>query len=331
MEKLRLLQIDLTDECPLFCSHCSNSSGPSRRLTFPFTSLKAVIVQAGMLEVETLVFSGGEPLCYPQVHDALLCAQSQAIPVTLFTTGITDASSRLPISVADWTALASAGLRTAAFSVYSSPQCRDVHNAIVRLRPRTGDAFAANENAIASAYSAGIDVQVHYIPSTRSLGSLADIHKWAEKLHCSVLHVQMPVLQGRNEVTKEVRVEVENEQLLAQEVRDLSEKSNTAVRVSRFWKYQWDWISALEQENRNQLIVRADGTVSICNACKYLNGYSLRENILLSGRSLIDIWNDSAEAVKRHNCLEGRSHDKRAKADGGRTSVYTLHANVPVS
>ena len=26
MSSLDLLQLDLTDECPLFCSHCSNSS-----------------------------------------------------------------------------------------------------------------------------------------------------------------------------------------------------------------------------------------------------------------------------------------------------------------
>lgn len=331
MEKLRLLQIDLTDECPLFCSHCSNSSGPSRRLTFPFTSLKMLIAQAGILGVETLVFSGGEPLCHPQLRDALLCARSEGIPVTLFTTGIADPSSRLPISITDWDRLASAGLRTAAFSVYSSPQCRDVHNAIVRLRPRTGDAFGANESAIGSAHSAGIDVQVHYVPSTKSLGSLRDIHEWAEKLHCSVLHIQMPVFQGRNQETGEVQVKAEDEPALAQEVRGLPEKSHIAVHVSRFWKYQWGWLSTLGEENRNQLVVRADGTVSICNACKYLKGHSLRENIISSTRSLMDIWKDSAEAAQRHNCLEDCSHEKGAKTDGGCTSVHTVYANVPVS
>jgi len=332
MEKLRLLQIDLTDECPLFCIHCSNSSGPSRRLAFPFANLKNLIIQARTLGVSNLVFSGGEPLRYSRLHDALLCAQMNAVPTTLFTTGVADPLSRLPISVTDWSSLAIAGLRTAAFSVYSSPEQRDIHNAIVRFRPQTGDAFEINERAIASAHEAGVDVQVHYIPSTGSIGALNDIHAWAEKLGCSVLHIQMPTLQGRNEQTKAVHVETEDEALLAQKIRRLPEGSATAVHVSWFWRYRWDWLSPIEQENRNQLIVRADGTVSICNACKYLNGPLRRENILTSERSLIDIWNDSAEVAKSHNCLEGRSHEKRTKeADGRRTGVHVMHANVPVS
>jgi MoaA/NifB/PqqE/SkfB family radical SAM enzyme len=331
MEKLRLLQIDLTDECPLFCSHCSNSSGPARQLTFPFTILNALIAQASILGVETLVFSGGEPLRYPKLRDALACALSEGISVSLFSTGISNMTSRLPISVAEWAYLKSAGLRTAAFSVYSSPQRREIHNAVVRLRPRTGDAFEANESAIIAAHNAGVEVQIHYIPSSGSLGTLQDIHEWAEKLHCSVLHIQMPTLQGRNAGSREVYVDGEQERSLAEEVERLSLSSRTAVHISRFWRYRWGWLSSLEHDMRNQLIIRTDGAVSICNACKYLNGQPPRENILLASRSLADIWSDSAEVARTHNCLEDRCDEEPAKAGGGCSDMRIVPTNVSVS
>jgi hypothetical protein len=182
-----------------------------------------------------------------------------------------------------------------------------------------------------AAYDAGIDVQVHYIPSTRSLGSLHDIHEWAERLHCSVLHIQLPVFQGRNKETQSLQVGPEYEKSLSDEVNRLPQSSHTAIHVSRFWQYRWGWLTKLGEASRSQLIVRADGAISTCNACKYLNGQALRENILISGRALADVWNDSAELAKKHNCLEDRSHEKRAKADEGCSSVHIMHTNVPLS
>lgn len=117
---LKLLQIDLTDECPLFCTHCSNSSGPSRETHFPINKLLEIIKEGAALGVRSIVYSGGEPLCYPQLSEALSTAQCFRIETIMFTTGIEDRKTRLPIGLDRWVELKQQGLtslhlRTAIF------------------------------------------------------------------------------------------------------------------------------------------------------------------------------------------------------------------------
>jgi len=95
-----------------------------------------------------VVYSGGEPLRYPDLEEALSAARTGGTPATIFTTGIADKRTRLPVLVERWRELKSSGLTAARFSVYSGPSNREFHNQVVQTRPAIGDAFGANEQAI---------------------------------------------------------------------------------------------------------------------------------------------------------------------------------------
>jgi len=292
---LKLLQIDLTDDCPLFCGHCSNSSGPGRSTHFPIEKLVEIVSAAKDLGLERLVYSGGEPLRYPALNEALLAAKAGGTPVTIFTTGIMDKRTRLPVSVERWHQLKDSGLVGARFSVYSSPSHREFHNAVIQSRPTIGDAFGANELAIRDARSAGITVEVHFVPSGTSVADLAAIYSWAARLGCSTLHLQIPTYQGRNKDSPFLELNSADEARLKQACSELGSISGeTEFYVSRFWTSRWEIPTHSNSfANLEQLIIRTDGTISPSNACKYGSVMLEPENVLTAGATLADTWKRS--------------------------------------
>jgi MoaA/NifB/PqqE/SkfB family radical SAM enzyme len=301
---LRLLQIDLTDECPLFCAHCSNSSGPSRSAHFPIQRLLAIVTEAKGLGLERIVYSGGEPLRYPNLERALSFARDNCVPATIFTTGIRDKRTRLPVSAEDWCKLTRAGLVGAGFSVYAAPSRRGYHNDIVRTVPAIGDAFGANEEAIKAARTAGLAVEVHFIPSGITLSDLPEIYTWTVGLGCSVLHLQLPTYQGRNSARPFLQLNSSDEARLQETASVLRPiPGQTQFYVSRFWRSRWNAVSNFNcVANLEQLIIRTDGTISPCNACKYGSVTLGSENVLEERTTLADVW--------RHSCLLQQLRDR---------------------
>jgi len=294
MLPLELIQFDLTEECPLSCRHCSNSSGPLRTKRFPPYRLFELLEQAAKIGVKNIVFSGGEPLCYPALAPALRMARRLRLPVTIFTTGIRDKKTRGAIDTQEWKTLKEQGLVSAAFSTYAAPKEREYHNRVVALKPAEGDAFSVNELAIQRAHAASIDVQAHFIPSDPSVAGLQDIYDWAEGLECSELHLQFPTRQGRNEASVYLGLSASHEHMLQRAASSLVTLPRTMFYVSRLWRRRWSGSGESCGANDRQLIIRADGTISPCNACKYLMPTTRQESILEPPRKLIAVWENSA-------------------------------------
>lgn len=323
---LKLLQIDLTDECPLFCAHCSNSSGPGRTTHFPIARLIPLIQEARDLGVQRIVFSGGEPLRYPHLEEAVTAANRASIAITMFTTGIVDSRSRLPVSRDYWASLVEAGLNRAAFSVYAAPSQRTHHNDVVRTRPVVGDAFGANEQAVKDARSTGLVVEAHFIPSGVSVGDLQEIYAWAVELRCSVFHLQIPTYQGRNKDRPVLELSSSDERRLKEGALALKPAENkTQFYISRFWLSRWE---ALPRSgcvaNVEQLIIRTDGTISPCNACKYGSVTLGSENVLVEGATLAYVWRNSRTLQELRD--EGKRPYLPPRCEGALATISGLAA-----
>jgi MoaA/NifB/PqqE/SkfB family radical SAM enzyme len=254
-----------------------------------------IVKEAESLGLEKIVYSGGEPLRYSDLEEALSFAKDNHIPATIFTTGIRDKKTRLPVSVEDWRKLASAGLVAAAFSVYAAPSRRGHHNDVVRTVPAIGDAFGANEEAIRAARTAGLAVEVHFVPSGITSNDLPEIYTWAVGLGCSVLHLQIPTYQGRNSERPFLQLNSSDEARLQETASVLRPlPGQTQFYVSRFWRSRWNAIPDFNcVANIEQLIIRTDGTISPCNACKYGSVTLGSENVLEEGTSFADVWRHS--------------------------------------
>lgn len=293
---LDLLQIDVTDECPLCCGHCSNSSGPLERSHFPIEQLEQIVDEASQMGLKSIVYSGGEPLRYPHIERAIALASRAGIYSSIFTTGIQDMEHRIPISESRWRDLKAAGLDCARFSVYAGPSKRRFHNMVVRIKPSRGDAFEVNETAVRMARDAGLHTEIHFVPSNESASELFDIYDWAKALGCDCLHLQVPTLQGRNATHCVLSLTLSAERELMSRALKLSKNAGaTKFYVSRFWRDRWAESSdSLQGPALNQVIIRSDGTVSANNACKYLVPITIAPNVLRRGETLSQIWHNSA-------------------------------------
>jgi MoaA/NifB/PqqE/SkfB family radical SAM enzyme len=289
MTRLDLLQIDLTEECPLFCSHCSNSSGPGLKSAIRPAKARETILDAARLGCRDIIFSGGEPLRYSDLSELLSLCGKLELNSTIFTTGIRDIRSRLPLSSENWRKLMAVGLDVAVFSSYSSPRNREFHDQIVRLRP-TGkqDAFEVNELGVTRAVEAGISVELQFIPSDETCSDLPAIAIWAAGLGVSRLHLQYPTNQGRNRDTGSLRVSRKSETLLKADALALCNESPVRLHISRMWYSRWGIAS--DTARPKQVIVRSDGTAVHCNACKYLVEPLSQKNI--NQQPLRQIWGD---------------------------------------
>lgn len=319
---LHLVQFDLTDECPLYCLHCSNSSGPQMRTAIPSDIVRQALFDADLMGCRSVVFSGGEPLTHPDLPRFLKHSASLAMRSTIFTTGTRNKFSRLPLTPQDWAELKSVGLDTAVFSVYSSPENRGFHNHVVRMRPvGAADAFEANQTGILSAREAGISVEVQFIPSDETCPDLLKIAEWATRNGIVQLHLQYPTDQGRNARHAHLRVSA-NQATLKLQALSLLGDSRIAFHISRLWRSRWGMAS--DSARPGQVIVRSDGAVSQCNACKHASGNIPEKNIY--NERLIDIWKDDNWRNASCQCpklqisqvatIEGRERVYKVRADG---------------
>jgi MoaA/NifB/PqqE/SkfB family radical SAM enzyme len=320
--RLDLVQFDLTDECPLFCSHCSNSSGPQLRSALRYEVVERALVDAAELGCRNSTFSGGEPLRYADLAGLLAACRELGISSTIFTTGIHDKTTRLPLSKEEWTKLRTLGLGTAVFSVYSCPENRAFHNRIVRLRPvGMRDAFEANEASIVNARDAGISVELQFLPSDETCAELYAVAGWAAKLGALRLHLQYPTRQGRNGDNPSLSVSESNEPTLREQALTLSREVTTEFHVSRLWCSKWGIPS--DTLRPSQLIVRSDGVVVRCNACKY-NLDHLSEKTIYQ-LSLPEIWKD--ENWRNAPCECSTQRVSKVAAASGRSGMHVVQAH----
>jgi MoaA/NifB/PqqE/SkfB family radical SAM enzyme len=317
--QIDIVQFDLTDECPLFCSHCSNSSGPRINTAIKFENLSLTVQQAMDLGCREFVLSGGEPLRYAELPEVLRLLKTNHLGSSIFTTGIRDKTSRTPLDVIEWARLRALGLQSATFSVYAAPGNREFHNDIVRLRPtNTWDAFGANEQAIKNAQMAQISVEIQFIPSDETCAELSAIADWAALIGASKLHLQFPTQQGRNATTLALRVTEAHESNLRSYSLALTDRGPLPLHISRLWRSRWN---LGESAALSQIIVRSDGVVTRCNACKYKS--VSQKNIYRE--SLLEIWKDDDWRNALCNCSTRGL--KEAISSSGREVLHVVQEN----
>jgi len=320
--ELNLVQFDLTDECPLLCRHCSNSSGPHVKSGLLHKTVERAILDAINLGCRNFVFSGGEPLCYVDLPRLLSACHEYRVSPAIFTTGIRDKSARLPLSDEDWGKLKALGLGKAIFSLYSGPANRTFHNHVVRLRPLgMRDAFEANEVGILRARDAGISVEVQFVPSDETCSELGAIASWAIEIGVSQLHLQYPTSQGRNEISQSLMVTNRYEPTLRAQALSLSQENGSKLHISRLWRSKWGIPS--ETALSAQIIIRSDGFAVRCNACKYIVESASEMNIYQN--SVQQIWGDANWRNALCECSTQRV--RKTVAASGRSSLQIVRAH----
>ena len=65
--KLKEITIEITQQCPNYCIHCSSMSSLSKNHMMPLEKVKELIDDVDILGCEQISFSGGEPFLHKEI------------------------------------------------------------------------------------------------------------------------------------------------------------------------------------------------------------------------------------------------------------------------
>ena len=213
---LRELKIELTQECPLACIHCSTRSNRFAKSALPTEVVVRLLREAERMGAKKVALTGGEPLVYAELDEIIRTASTLGLATTLYTTGIKN-NDLDPLDEEDVSRLMAAGLGRIIFSIYAADP--EAHESITGF-----PSFVPTVKAVEKCVRARLPVEFHFVPLRRNYLQFGAVVELAEKLGVPRVSALRFVPHGRGAMI------AENEQLTAADYRrfrDLVEKLRT--------------------------------------------------------------------------------------------------------
>ena len=182
---LNEMKIEVTYQCLLSCVHCSSNANPGNQLVMAKEKCIEIIDDAVSMGLKEIVFSGGEPLLWEGIIDAVTHSKSKKLNCSIYTSGncgnIKTVMSKLKI----------AGVDKFIFSLYSDN--KNEHDRITRK----SNSFNDTIKAIDLAYANSIQAELHFVVLASNYHKLAGIVNIANKHKIKKISVLRFVPQGR--------------------------------------------------------------------------------------------------------------------------------------
>lgn len=189
---LEELKIELTKNCPLACVHCSSNAHSDNKIQLSRKAVISLAGQAAKLKVRSIIFSGGEPLLWPWLDDAVSACAFHGLHCSLYSTGINisgDGAQKI-------LNLKERGLKRVIFSLHSP--LKKHHEEITR---QIGS-FDRTVTAIRTIGNSNIEREIHFVPLTRNYKHLLKLVELAKDLGIRRISILRFVPQGRGEALK---------------------------------------------------------------------------------------------------------------------------------
>jgi radical SAM protein with 4Fe4S-binding SPASM domain len=289
---LHELKIEVTHKCNLVCIHCSSDATPSCKREMLADRCLDILKQAAEMGVKEVAFSGGEPLLWPYIEDAVEVAVSCQMTVTLYTSGNVDNIDTCFYS------LYSKGLRKAVFSLFG-PDMK-THENITRVSGSYNKTLKAIENA----QLAGLDTELHFVPFVSNYSSLQSLAELGERMGISKISVLRFVPQGRGQLLSGYTLnKLQNLELK----RNIIKLRHAGYDIRTGSPYNFLMINKEPgcYSGINRLIVGPDLHLYPCDAFKQIEAEEIVGTIKLSSldtETLEACWNESPylEAVREY-------------------------------
>jgi len=294
---LKEVKIEVTRDCPLACVHCSSKAVAGSPDHLPKDVVISLVNQAADMGVSNIVLSGGEPLVWPWISEAVAACGRQGIHCSLYTTGNNGRGGGLR----DILTLAECGLKKVVFSVYSP--LREYHEQVT-TKPGS---FDTTLQTIKGCAGADIEIGIHFVPLKRNYKHLPQLVRLAGELDVSRISILRFVPQGRGIVLKGSREmlmhteSIELRDMIIQSKRD----SGVEIRVGSPYNTlllneSTDCIAA-----RHTLSIGPTGNLYPCDAFKNTDPSDLNVNDEFNNilrYPLRECWERSEylEAIRRY-------------------------------
>lgn len=283
---LKKIKIEITQNCPLGCLHCSTSAGRNRNDHIPIDILKRLLNEASEMGVESVSFSGGEPLVYPELNDLVSYSSGLGLYLSLYTSGIINTNLH-PLSVDGAKALVESGVDRFIFSIYSTNQSG--HSSITGFDtlPLTLEAMKNTTAARAKC------VEIHFVALKRNYRDLENVVSLASSLGVSQVSILRFVPQGRGAPIARTEKLSRNQLIeLANAINTIKHKyGDVNIRVGAPYN-----ILGLGKSQCNAgesiLVITYSGQAVPCDGFKNVN-YPDKEHGNIYNTSLQSIWERS--------------------------------------
>ena len=185
---LKEVKLEVTHRCNLACIHCSSQALPSCSREMPLGKAFDVLGEVLAMGVSRIAFSGGEPLLWPGLCDAVRMCSDAGVAPSVYTSGSVDDAA------AAMTRLKDSGTGSVVFSLFGARQ--DAHEDVTRRR----GSFEKTMDAIDAAQHVGLAVEVHFVPMRMNYAQLPDVIELASRRRLKRVSVLRFVPQGRGAV-----------------------------------------------------------------------------------------------------------------------------------
>lgn len=287
---LENIKIELTDNCPLDCLHCSSNASVEGKVFLNVNVVKNVIQDAKRYGLKKIVFSGGEPLLYPQIYELISFCSNLEIKTTLYSTGI-DSINLNYCTNSKIEELKKLGLNRIVFSLFSS--IKDEHENITRI----SGSFNATLNSIRESVKQNLITELHFIPTKQNFKSLENLVDLVLKLGINRISILRFVPHGRGTIIKDISSLTKRENLAFRVIlKGIIKKHPDLIRLGS--PYNFLLLRDCEKCDAgiNQLIINPNGFVFPCDAFKNIYPKDLGINDTYNSimdNSINEIWQKS--------------------------------------
>lgn len=285
---LKELKIEATNACNLRCKHCSSMSKKTDTTMIGYEKVISMINEAIQMGVKEIKFSGGEPLLWTKLEDAIKKANDYKIKTTIYTTGnIPDFDEKL-ISIK------TAGVKRIIFTLFGSNLIE--HEKVTLVE----GSFAKTIHALKLCSALDIKTEIHFVPLASNYKSLTEIAKLAKNVEAEKISLLRLVPQGRAQKQKQEFLSKEQNLELKNIILYLRKQGHN-IRVGS--PYNFLNIEGSESccSGIDQLTVRPDLTICPCDAFKGIlpDDLNISDDFYsLSNNTLQDCWHKSTYLSK---------------------------------
>lgn len=281
---LKEIKLELTHSCLLKCVHCSSLADDSSIRQMKWDDCKRILQEASLMGVREIAFSGGEPLLWTNIADAVRYASEAGMIVSLYSTG------NAPNVLSLFDTLKSAGLSRVMFSVFSRAQ--EKHEKVTQFEGSLHTTLASVRKCV----SLGLHAEFHFVPMSVNYKELRSVVELARELGVKRVSALRLVPQGRAANYENLTLNADEHRTLRQSMIELVKEGHD-VRVGSPFNILRMRKNPECFAGIDRLTISPDLTISPCDAFKQITPAMINvsgDYSSLANHSLSDCWASSS-------------------------------------
>ena len=288
--KLKEISIEITQQCPNNCIHCSSFSSWEQRQSMPYELICSIIKDAIYLGCVRICISGGEPFLHPNLSEIVDYICGLGAKCVIYTSGIYydgTAFQSLPSNI-----LMRIKERVEKIIINYEASDSETYNTIMGTQC---GGYELMRQSILLAVRMGIKVETHLVPMKINCRQIPLILQQCNDLGVTQVSLLRIVRHGRVLQNDElILLTSEEEHRVVETIKQIRNNQSMSIRLGM------PFSNCSKKESCNtgivKLNIRYDGFVYPCEAFKnnLPQGFVISRPESVYEKSLFEIYNDSS-------------------------------------